>query len=98
MIVSIFQNLDSSGFGATAAAAVVDNWSPPINNFHFLCLSPQICARPPFNRFNRFTRFNGFSLVLARSSIVPPVSLVSKSGQSGNSIAVAKDHQVLSGP
>ena len=51
-----FQNLDSSGFGAT----VVDNWSPLINNFHFLCLSPQICVRPLFNRFNGFTRFDAF--------------------------------------
>ena len=88
-----FQSLDSSGFGAT----VVDNWSPPINNFHFLCLSPQICARPPFNRFNGLTRFDGFLVsVLAKTSIVPPlVSLVSKRGQSGNSIAVAKNHQAL---
>ena len=40
---------------------VGDNWWAPINNFHFLCLSPQICAaRPPFNGFNGFTRFNGF--------------------------------------
>ena len=52
----IFQNLDS-GF-----VQVADNWSAPINNFHFLCLSPQICAAllPPFNGFNGFTRFNGF--------------------------------------
>ena len=94
MIVWIFKNLAPSGFGATGA---VDNWWPTINNFHFLCLSPQICARPPFNGFNGFTRFNGFLSVLARSSIVPPlVSLVSKSGRPANSIAVAKDHQVLS--
>ena len=86
----IFQNL----------VAAVDNWWPPIINFHFLCLSPQICARTPFNRFNGFTRFNGFLVsVLAKTSIVSTlVSLVSKSGQSGNSIAVAEDHQALSGP
>ena len=55
MIVWIFQNLGSG------LVQVADNWCRPINNFHFLCLSPQICAaRSPFNGFNGFTRFNGF--------------------------------------
>ena len=57
-----------------------------------------------FNGFNGFSRFNGFSSVLIVPMvlvgfwpmlIVPLVSLVSKSGQAGNSIAVAKNHQAL---
>ena len=57
-----------------------------------------------FNGFNGFSRFNGLSSVLIVPMvlvgfwpmlIVPLVSLVSKSGQAGNSIAVAKNHQAL---
>ena len=79
---------------------VADNWSAPINNFHFLCLSPQICERLYYHH----SMVLMVSLVSMVSwfrfwpvSIVPLVSLVSKSGQAGNSIAVAKNHQPLPG-